>query len=91
MENVTKDYCSKETSVQNLDKIPNVGSSAKMDESKSHSKKSDSIKEKPLPGLLFLKQSFRTLSVPKKSTDKGQCTIYQFYIMITIKFFLTNH
>lgn len=42
----------------------------KSDESsKSQSKKSDLAKDK-LAGLHFLKQSFRTLSVPKKSTNK---------------------
>lgn len=69
MENVINN---KNSSLSSLDTLRSVKSDIKSDESiKSNSKKSDTNKEKPLPGLLFLKQSFRTLSVPKKSTDKG--------------------
>lgn len=65
---------SKDNSFLSLDSLHNSKDERKNSQeySKSHSKKCEAAtKEKHLTG--FLKQSFRTLSVPKKSqTEKGE-------------------
>ncbi len=68
MENVINN---KDSSSVNVDTLRHAKSDAQIDEStKCHPKKREPNKEKSLTGLHFLKQSFRTLSVPKKSTEK---------------------
>lgn len=58
----------------NTDALNNLKNDAKSDEEsiKSQSKKFDfNPKERSLKGLVNLKQSFRTLSVPKRVVEKG--------------------
>lgn len=58
----------------NTDALNNLKNDTKTEEEsiKARTKKFEfSAKERSLKGLSNLKQSFRTLSVPKKTTEKG--------------------